>query len=298
VAPALVLVFVLLTLGYGLGRAGVFADVAAAADAFNRYVVYVALPALVLVLVPKLSWEPALWLLVSAPWVLLAIGAGCVLWASRAFAWPRHVSGALLLCAPLGNTSFVGIPLVAALRGEHAVRYAIVYDQFGSFLALSTYGLFVLARFSGGAAPSASAMLARVLKFPPFIALLVACLPWPHPLWLDAALQRVADTLAPVAVFAVGLRLRLQLPAHRSALFTGLGIKMLLSPLLALTALRALDAHALPAQVAVLEASMPPMISAGALASMAGLAPELCAALVGWGVVIALGSVPLLNLFV
>ena len=272
-----------------------FADVDAAADALNRYVVYVCLPALVLVLVPKLRWESALWFVVAMPWAMLIAGALCTLWAARWFGWPRPVVGALLLLVPLGNTSFVGIPLVAALRGEHAVRYAIVYDQFGSFLALSTYGLFVLARFSGAAAPTAAAMAGRVLRFPPFIALMVALLPWPHPGWLDTALQRVADTLVPVAVFAVGLRLQLRPPAHRSALWSGLSIKMLLCPLLALAALRALDTHELSADVAVLEAAMPPMISAGALASTAGLSPELCAALVGYGVAIALVTLPLWN---
>jgi hypothetical protein len=39
---------------------------------------------------------------------------------------------------------------------------------------------------------------------------------------------------------------------------------------------------------------MPPMISAGALAAMAGLAPRLVAALVGYGVLLALLSVPAL----
>jgi predicted permease len=295
VVSALVLVFALLALGYVLGRARVFADADAAADALNRYVVYVCLPALVLVLVPKLRWEPALWFVVATPWAMLAIGVACVLAAARVFGWPRPVIGALLLCAPLGNTSFVGIPLIEALRGEHAVRYAIVYDQFGSFLALSTFGLVAIARYAGEAAPSAAAVAARVLRFPPFVALLAALVPFSHPQWLDAALQRVADTLVPVAVFAVGLRLKLRPPADRSALFAGLGIKMLLCPLLAFAALRALGAHALPAQVAVLESAMPPMISAGALASMAGLAPELCAALVGYGVVLAFATLPLWN---
>jgi hypothetical protein len=93
-------------------------------------------------------------------------------------------------------------------------------------------------------------------------------------------------------VIAVGLRLKLRAPPARSALAIGLAIKMLLCPLVAFVGLIALRRD-LPAQVAILEASMPPMITAGAMASMAGLAPELCAALVGYGVVIAFVTVPL-----
>jgi predicted permease len=62
---------------------------------------------------------------------------------------------------------------------------------------------------------------------------------------------------------------------------------------LAFLGLRCLGMRGLPAQVAILEAGMPPMITAGAMASMAGLVPELCAALVGYGVAIAFVSVPL-----
>jgi hypothetical protein len=73
-----------------------------------------------------------------------------------------------------------------------------------------------------------------------------------------------------------------------------LAIKMGLCPLIAFALSIALHMRDLPAQVAIMEAAMPPMITAGAMASMAGLAPELCAALVGYGVVIAFVSVPLL----
>ncbi|HEX4351656.1 MAG TPA: AEC family transporter [Polyangiales bacterium] len=291
-ASALLLVFGLLALGYALARTGVF--VYADADAFNRYVVYVCLPALVLLLVPKLTWEPGLLVLVVAPWLMMSIAVACVLVAARIFAWPREVIGALLLCVPLGNTSFIGFPIVAALRGPGALRYAVLYDQFGSFLMLSTYGLIVLARFSGEAAPTPRAIALRVLKFPPFVALVLALLPLPRPALLNDVLQRIGDTLVPVAVLAVGLRLKLRAPPERSALTLGLAIKMGLCPLIAFALSIGLHMRDLPAQVAIMEAAMPPMITAGAMASMAGLAPELCAALVGYGVVIAFVSVPLL----
>jgi predicted permease len=257
-------------------------------------VLYVCLPAVVLLLVPKLRWHDDLLLLVATPWVMLLLGAVCVTVIARLLGWPRSVLGALLLCAPIGNTSFVGIPIIAALRGSEAVHYALLYDQFGSFLILSTYGTLVLARVAGGPAPGLGAVALRVLKFPPFIALMLALIPLQHPPLLDAMLQRVADTLAPVAVFAVGLRLRLRPPEQRSALCVGLATKMLLCPLVALLAFRLANVHGLPAEVAVLEAGMPSSITAGAMASLAGLAPELCAALVGYGVLIAFVSQPLL----
>jgi malate permease and related proteins len=86
----------------------------------------------------------------------------------------------LLLTVALGNTSFLGYPLTRALIGEHALPYAVVYDQFGAFLILSTFGLWVLARYGGNVPfesrqPTAKDMLLRVVKFPPLWARRACC---------------------------------------------------------------------------------------------------------------------------
>jgi predicted permease len=268
------------------------------ADTLNRFVIYVCLPALVLRLVPKLALEPGLAVLAVVPWAALAVGVAIVLAAARLLGLSRGARGALLLCVPLGNTSFLGIPMIGALVGASAVRLAVVYDQLGSFLILSTYGLIVVARYSGDAKPTVKAIALRIVRFPPFIALVVALLPLPHPAWLEAVLLRLGDALVPVAMFAVGLKLELRMPREPAALAVGLGTKMLVLPLLAYAACRALGFHGTAVRVAILESAMPPMITAGALATMAGLAPELAAALVGYGVVLSLVTLPLLAAFV
>ncbi|MEY4581566.1 MAG: hypothetical protein RL701_6269, partial [Pseudomonadota bacterium] len=128
----------MLALGYGAARFGVFER--SAADAFHRFVVYVCLPALIWKLLPTLQFQSSLWVLVFVPWALLLLTAAAVYAACQYFGWSRAICGALLLCVPLGNTSFLGFPLVAALLGDDAVKYAVVYDQLGSFIALSSYG--------------------------------------------------------------------------------------------------------------------------------------------------------------
>ena len=45
-------------------------------------------------------------------------------------------------------------------------------------------------------------------------------------------------------------------------------------------------------QVAVLESAMPTMVTAAALAISHGLAPRLAAALVGYGIVLAMATLP------
>lgn len=293
--PTILLVLLMFMAGGLLARTGIFSDTAT--DAINRFVVYVSLPALVLHAVPRLEWDSNLLVLVVTPWATLVLGVLATKLVARLLQLSRPVIGALLLCVPLGNTSFIGLSLLSALRGPDAMRYGLLYDQAGSFLILSTFGLVVLARYSGEAPPTAAVLARRVLSFPPFVALVlalsVAALRVPLPRALDDVLSRIGDTLVPLAMFAVGTRLRLRPPAERAALWSGLAIKMLLLPAATYLVLRALGASGLPAEVAILEAAMPPMLTAAALASVAGLAPQLCAALAGYGIVFAFVLVPL-----
>lgn len=265
----------------------------------NGFVLNIAFPALILELIPKLHWEPGLWFPVMAMWgtalgsVLLMVLIG------RALGWNRGTVGALALVAGFGNTSFTGLPLIEALRGKGHLGAAVLADQAGSFLSLATVGVVAAAWFSG-TATSVRAVALRVLKFPPFLAMLAgfavgAAGGWP-PL-LDEVLHRIGVTLSPLALFAVGLQFRPgSLGEHWRPLAVGLGWKMGLAPLLVLLTGRVLGVTGTPYEVGVLQAATAPMISAGILAQQSGLAPALANTVVGIGILLSLATVPLWNL--
>ncbi len=75
---------------------------------------------------------------------------------------------------PLGNTSFLGIPMITAFFGTEMVPYGLLYDQFGSFLALSTYGTIIINIYSGKDPKKPLVLLKKIVTFPPFIALSIA----------------------------------------------------------------------------------------------------------------------------
>lgn len=285
---AFVAFFVLLLLGYLARRTGRFPD--NASDVLNRFVIDVCLPALVLRMVPTLELKPELALLALTPWLLALLAYLLVRLGGRLFHWDAPTRAALFLCIALGNTSFLGFPVCAALLGERSIALAVVYDQFGSFLILSTVGLLAVARASGKSAPSARDVVLRVVTFPPFVALMLALVPWVHPPWLDALLLQISNALVPTAIFAVGLKTRITPPRQRSAFAFGLLVKMGLLPLCVWGLSLALHAPREVLRVNVLESAMPSSITAGALAMAAGLAPELAAALVGWGILVSLVS--------
>lgn len=280
--------FVLLGLGYLARRSGRFPD--NAADTLNLFVIDVCLPALVLRVVPTLSPRWDLMVLVITPWVITAVAWLAVALGRRLFRWDTATSTALFLCSALGNTAFLGFPLVSALLGEHAMPFAVVYDQLGSFFVLTTIAPIAIARAQGSGAPRVSTIVKRVLVFPPFLALLVALLPLPRPDWFTSVLTTISQALVPSAIFAVGLRMRITPPRERSAFVYGLSLKLVVLPACALAISRAFAAEHDVMIVNVLQSGMPAMVTAGALAMMAGLAPELAAALVGWGIVASIVS--------
>jgi predicted permease len=75
-------------------------------------------------------------------------------------------------------------------------------------------------------------------------------------------------------------------------LATGLLLKLAVMPALALLVVRAQGMGGDMARTTVLESAMPPMVTAGALAISHRLAPRLAAAMVGYGLLLSLLTLP------
>ena len=291
---AFALILTMLALGMVFARLRVFPD--NAADVLNRVVLYVCLPAAVLTYVPRLHVDASLLGVVVTPCLLTAATIDLVALATSLFGFRRDEHAVLLLCVALCNSSFIGYPMVRALLGEHALPYAVVYDQFGTFVLLSTFGLYVLARYGGDAPPTAREIGLRILKFPPVWALLVGLtlMPEQPPAWIGGALQKLADALLPLVMLAVGLTIQLKLPRDEvKPLAVGLLLRLLVMPALALPLSLAFGMSGEMLQANVLESAMPTMITAAALAISHQLAPRLAAALVGYGTLLSLATLPM-----
>jgi len=284
-----------LLMGMGLRRLPNFPK--QTAQVLNLFAISLSLPALILLKVPQLNFSADILVPVIMPWAMLAISALMIIILGKLLCWEKEIVGVLLLLIPLGNTSFFGIPMVQAFFGESGIPYALLYDQLGSFLALTTYGAVVLALYGSSTKPTTGSLFIRVVSFPPFIALILAlaCRSLTFPAPLLALLNALAATLVPLVMVAVGFQLTLRLsPEVIKPLAAGLIIKLAVAPLLALLFCRLLGVSSLAVRVAIFEAGMPPMVSAGALAIMAGLSPKLTAALIGLGIILSFVTLPLL----
>lgn len=267
----------------------------------NLWVINVALPALILAKLPGVRPGSGTFVPVSMAWLSVATGIACVAVLSRRFGWSPGTTGAMLLVVPLGNTSFLGFPVIEAILGHDAVANALPYDQLGSFLLLATWGSFVAGRFGTGAR-GWRPMARRLATFTPFIALLVS-IPlrtWPLPDGMADLLLHVGRTVAPVALVSLGLRFRVtRSTRHRAVIAWGLVVKMAVLPLVVLAvAAVAGDLSLMEWKVSVMEAAMPPMVTAGVVGIAAGLDEELLSTFVGTGTILGLVVMSVVSLLV
>ena len=289
------LIFVWIAAGLALRRARTPAKAFAA---LNRFIVWVPLPATVLLALHGLHWEASYWVPVSMAWIVFAGSVAFFMAVGRARGWSSRTVGALVMTAGLGNTSFLGFPLLRALYGEGAIPVAVLTDQPGSFLVLATAGLAAASYFSSGRA-SAGAVIRRMAGFPPLWALIAAVLlrPVPFPAAVTAALGLGMKTLVPLALISVGGALRFdrsRLDRERAPVAVGLLYKLVLAPvMMALLLLVVSRQRGEAVRITVLESAMGPMITGAIVAEEHGLDAELCSLMVGLGVPLCLITVPL-----
>jgi predicted permease len=219
--------------------------------------------------------------------------------AGLALGWSRERVGALTLLTGLGNCTFIGYPLIEALRGREALALAVITDQFGLGPVVAIGGSLIAALY-GRERAGPVAVLGRMLAFPPFIALLVALAVgrtggWPEP--LHAPLRVLGATMSPVALLWIGLRFQ---PDFSRALLgvaaLGLGWKLLLAPLVMLGVGLGLGVPDPVLTVGVLQSAMAPMITGALLAERNGLEPALVHTVLGTGVPLGFVTVPLWNM--
>ena len=284
-----------LLIGFILKRSGKCPD--NTAEVLNLYVIYAALPGVIFSKVPGLEFSADLLIPVIIPWVLLAFSAVFIFLIGRALNWRKEIVGALLVCVPLGNTSFFGFPMIEAFYGSDAIAYGLLYDQFGSFFGLAIYSTVIIALYKDqNETPTVTGVLKKIVTFPPFIALVLALLTksLSYPDVFQSLIESLAVTLVPVIMIAVGFQLKFRLPkGSKTPLAIGLLTKLVLMPAVAMLLLFSFGFDSTLIQVTVFEAAMPPMITAGAVAIMAGLAPRLSAAMVGYGILLAFITLPL-----
>lgn len=292
---SLLLIFGCLFLGIFLQKIPAFPK--NAYHGLNGFLLYVSLPAITLRYVPELplSWDllfPA-----GIAWIIFPIGFVLFSFLGKWLNWSKETTGCLVLVAGLGNTSFIGFPLIASFYGTDGLQFAVICDQPGSFLVLTTLGIAAMGYFLTGSR-KLSVIGREVFKFPPFLAFLLAFILLINgtniPDVLKGPLESLGNTLTPVALVAIGLQLMnpFKKDSDWAPLGIGLLFKLLIAPsVVSLLYLRFFGLEGLLANVSILEAAMPPMITPAIIAMDKGMNPSLASLLIAIGIPVGIGTV-------
>ncbi|MFN4027025.1 MAG: AEC family transporter [Flavobacterium sp.] len=283
----ILLVFISLLMGLALQR--VIAFPKNGYMALNQFVIYIALPALALYYIPKVSVTTDLLYPLGIAWIGFLLSFVFFYTLGKKMGWSNRLIGCLIITAGLGNTSFVGFPIIQALYGEEGLKTAIIVDQPGSFVVMATLGIITAGIFAKGASKG-SDILKKIIFFPPFIAFALACVM--NVLHLDfhnnfqSVFMKLGATVTPVALVSVGLQLKIDRHSrHWKFLSLGLFFKLFLTPAFFFVLYRIiLGGKGITVDASILESAMAPMITGAILASNYGLKPKLSSMMVGVGI--------------
>jgi predicted permease len=255
----------------------------------NWIVIYICLPALALYHIPKIKWDNQLLFPIGVAWIGFVISYIFFSFLGKRLGWSRKLTGCLIICAGLSNTSFLGFPIIEALYGEDGLKTAILVDQPGSFVVLSTLGVLVATIYSKGNLNSFQ-IAKKIAFFPPFVTFCIACLmnifQFDFSDWGQLLFKSVGSAVTPLALLSVGLQLRFEKRSmHWDFLGLGLFFKLILTPaIIYFLYVIVLHQHSKEIEVAILESAMAPMITGCILASTYGLKPRLSSMMIGFGI--------------
>src|SRR5690606_16750822 len=140
---------------------------------FNAYLIYIVLPAIALLYIPRIAISTELILPVLVAWIGFFMSWAFFSQLGKIKKWDRGTTGCLTVAACLATPSVIGIPIIDALYGAEVLSIAILIDQPGSRTLVSTFAMIVGSIYRNKTS-SKRDITKRILLFPPFMFFTIA----------------------------------------------------------------------------------------------------------------------------
>ncbi len=203
--------------------------------------------------------------------------------------------GSFILSAMVGNTGFLGYPIILAVHGTKYFAWALFYDLLGSLFGAWVLGIAIAAYFGGSATSLLQntkvilinpalwsfgfGLLFRQVEISPFA---------------EFVLEKLAWSGVALSLILMGMRLgKLNYWKNLRPAGISLAIKMLLVPLILGSTLKFLGLTGTPAKIILLQMAMPPAFAILILAETFNLDSDLAVATVSIGTVALLATLPM-----
>ncbi len=240
----------------------------------GKFLFWVGVPISIVAFVRRADLSGSIWIAPLFAWAAILLGAAI----ARAFIAlevyrarvtsptvvppleSKPTQGSFLLASMVGNTGYLGYPVILALVDQQYFGWALFYDLLGTLFGAYGLGVAIAARF--GSNQSDRPHLALTMLANPALwsfALALASRDFPLPAPIELGLQKAAWTTIALSLVLIGMRLS-QLSSWRGLphVWISLAIKMLLVPLILGYALQFLGLNGATRLVIVLQMAMPP----------------------------------------
>ena len=293
--------FALILVGYISGRKRLLG--AGAVDSLNKFVVWMALPALLFQSMAQITWEQ-----VNQPGYVAASFLAIALVFATSYALDRRRRGRLAdasiegLAASYSNSGFMGIPLCLMVFGPESLPPVIIAilltacALFAFSIVLIEVDLLGTGSVLATTRKVGMSLLRNPLVAAPLLGAIVAALQIPLPYALLQFTNLLGAAASPCALVTIGLFLaQSRLTLHLGAVWRIVALKLFLHPLIAFILVRwVFDMPPLWASAAVLLASLPVGTGPFMLAKLYEREPEVASGAILISTVLSVVTVSLM----
>lgn len=256
--------FALILIGYISGRKRLLG--AGAVDSLNKFVVWMALPALLFQAMAQITWEQ-----INQPGYVAASSLAIAAVFLVSYVMDRHRRGRLAdasiegLASSYSNAGFMGIPLCLMVFGPESLPAVIIATLltacvlFAFSIVLIEIDLLGSRNIFGTARKVVMSLLRNPLVAAPLLGLTIAAIQVPLPYAVLQFTTLLGAAASPCALVTIGLFLAQGEPAeHHGAVWRIVALKLILHPLIAFVLVRwVFDMPPMWAATAVLLAALP-----------------------------------------
>jgi predicted permease len=266
----------------------------------NTWILYFAMPAVSFKYIPKIEWSAQLLFPILSSFLVWLGSWLFIHWYCHHKGYKQRSVSSLEIAAGFSNTSFIGFPLVAAYYGEKFLSIAIICDQ-TMFMLLSSIGVIAALKVNSDTKIKLNfaAIFIKLIKFPPFIACIVAlCLsPFIPFHYAEAFFDKLAATVGPLALFSIGLQLKFDGWRQQfSQISVAMFYKLVLAPIVVLIFALLLGIRGDIARISIFEAAMPTVVTSSIIAEQYHLNTKLVNLIIGFTIVVGLFTTALWDL--
>ena len=258
---------------------------------------YVALPFITFFVLVRANLDAGAGIGIALAYVGFAI-VGVLAWlaATRVLQLGPRAAGTVVIAAIMGNTTYLGLPLIAALLGSEDLGAAITFDALVSGPMFFVVAFAIAAAITTRDEPLRDRVRVFFTRNPPLLAV-VAALVAPDALAPDALVDLAKAgvmALAPVGFFVLGVQLAVEtrdgaprFPPLSAPVTLVLGLRLAVAPLL-LLGLSALTVDVPDAYL--VQAAMPVGINMLVVAHAYNLDLPLAVSAIAWSTTIAIAA--------